>query len=70
MLIVDGFLASGATIAALARLVERAGATVAGIRAAIEKWSETGRANLAYLSVPIVSLAAVAAMNDDGIQVE
>ena len=67
----DVFLmASGATIAALARLVEHAGATLIGIGAAIEKRFEGGRDDLARLNVPIVSLAVVTDMSDGQIVLE
>ena len=59
VLVVDDFLASGVTIEALVRLVAHAGATLVGIAAAIEKSFEGGRESLAYLDVPIVSLAVI-----------
>jgi xanthine phosphoribosyltransferase len=64
VLVVDDFLASGATIEALVRLVQHAGATLVGIAAAIEKSFEGGRSSLEYLNVPIVSLAVVESMDD------
>ena len=64
VLVVDDFLASGATIEALVRLVAHAGATLVGIAAAIEKSFEGGRASLEYLDVPIISLAVIADMSD------
>jgi len=64
VLVVDDFLASGATIEALARLVAHAGATLVGIAAAIEKSFEGGRASLEYLDVPIVSLAVIDSLDD------
>ena len=70
VLVVDDFLASGATIAALARLVEHAGATVVGICAPIEKGFEGGRAELACFDVPIVSLANITDMSEGKIVVE
>ncbi len=70
VLVVDDFLASGATIAALARLVEHAGATLVGIGAAIEKRFEGGRDDLARLNVPIVSLAVVTDMSEGQIVLE
>jgi xanthine phosphoribosyltransferase len=70
VLVVDDFLASGATIAALARLVEHAGATVVGICAPIEKGFEGGREELACFGVPVVSLANVTDMSDGKIVVE
>ncbi len=70
VLLVDDFLATGATIRALARLVKHAGATLVGIGTAIEKRFEGGRAALADLDVPIVSLAVVTEMRDNEIMVE
>lgn len=66
VLIIDDFLATGKTIDALARLVQNAGATLAGIGAVIEKVFEHGRANLSYWGVPIESLAIITEMRDDG----
>jgi xanthine phosphoribosyltransferase len=70
VLVIDDFLASGATIEALVRLVEHAGATLVGIGAAIEKGFEGGREMLSYLNVPIISLAVVADMSDGRIILE
>ena len=64
VLVVDDFLASGATISALVRLVEHAGATLVGIGTVIEKQFEGGRDDLAYLDVPIVSLAVITDMSN------
>lgn len=64
VLVVDDFLATGATISALVRLVEHAGATLVGIGTVIEKAFEGGREELAALNVPIVSLAIVRDMHD------
>jgi len=64
VLVVDDFLASGATIAALARLVEHAHATVVGIAAPIEKGFEGGREELACFGVPVISLANITDMSD------
>jgi len=70
VLLVDDFLASGATIAALVRLIEHAGATLVGIGAAIEKRFEGGREELAHLGVPIVSLAVITDMRDGKLVLE
>ena len=70
VLVIDDFLASGATIAALVRLVEHAGATLVGIGAAIEKQFEGGREDLAHLNVPIVALAVVSDMDDGKLVLE
>ena len=70
VLVVDDFLASGATIAALARLVEHADATVVGIAAPIEKGFEGGREELACFNVPVVSLVNITDMSDGKIVFE
>jgi xanthine phosphoribosyltransferase len=67
VLIVDDFLATGATILGLVRLAQTAGATIVGIGVLIEKTFEGGRAALAHLGVPIVSLARIRAMEGDQI---
>ena len=64
VLIIDDFLATGNTIAALIRIVEESGATLVGIGAVIEKTFEGGRAALASLNVPIESLAIITDMSD------
>jgi xanthine phosphoribosyltransferase len=66
VLIIDDFLASGQTIQALVRIIQGAGATVAGVGALIEKNFEGGRALLEELHVPIISLAVIASL-DNGI---
>jgi xanthine phosphoribosyltransferase len=67
VLIIDDFLASGKTIGALARLAQEAGAEVKGIGTVIEKAFEEGRQELAFLNVPIYSLAVISRMTDDEI---
>jgi xanthine phosphoribosyltransferase len=67
VLIIDDFLASGATILGLVRLAEAAGAKVVGIGALIEKVFEGGRAVLKQVGVPIESLACITEMNGDRI---
>ncbi len=64
VLIIDDFLASGATILGLARLAKAAGAQVVGIGAVIEKTFEGGREALKPLGLPIESLACIAAMEN------
>ena len=68
VLIIDDFLASGATIQGLVRLAQVAGATVVGIGALIEKTFEGGRTALAHLGVPIESLAQIVSMEGNEIQ--
>ncbi len=70
VLIIDDFLASGATIQGLARLTQAAGAELVGIGTLIEKRFEGGRDNLAYLNVPIVSLVCITSMDDGKIVFE
>ena len=70
VLIIDDFLASGATILGLVQLAEIAGAKIVGIGALIEKVFEGGRAALAHLNVPIKSLAAIKSFEDDQIHCE
>ncbi len=64
VLIIDDFLASGATIAGLAQLAEIAGAKLVGIGALIEKSFEGGRALLEELNVPIKALVSIAALDE------
>jgi xanthine phosphoribosyltransferase len=64
VLVVDDFLATGATILALVRLVQHAEAELVGIGTVIEKAFEGGRAELEALGVPVVSLAVVSDMGD------
>ena len=65
VLIIDDFLASGATIMGLVRLAEAAGAQVVGIGALIEKTFEGGRAALAPLGLPIHALTSITSMDGD-----
>jgi xanthine phosphoribosyltransferase len=67
VLIIDDFLASGATIQGLARLAQTAGAVIVGIGALVEKTFEGGRAVLANLGVPIEALARIRLMEGDQI---
>jgi xanthine phosphoribosyltransferase len=64
VLIIDDFLASGATILGLIRLAQAAGATVIGIGTLIEKSFEGGRAALAYLNLPVESLVCINSMDN------
>lgn len=64
VLIVDDFLASGATIAGLVRLAQTAGAALVGIGALIEKTFEGGRDLLSYLNVPIEALVSISSLDD------
>jgi xanthine phosphoribosyltransferase len=64
VLIIDDFLASGATILGLVRLAEASGSKVVGIGALIEKLFEGGREALKPTGVPIHSLACITAMDE------
>jgi xanthine phosphoribosyltransferase len=67
IIIIDDFLASGATIWGLVRLAQAAGATIVGIGTLIEKVFEGGRELLKPIGVPIESLAVIKSMEDDKI---
>jgi len=67
VLIIDDFLASGATILGLVRLAQSAGAQVIGIGVLIEKVFEGGRDALAHLGVLIKALARIKAIEGDEI---
>ena len=64
VLIIDDFLASGATILGLVRLAQAAGSEVVGIGALIEKSFEGGRSALEHLNVPIETLACITSMEN------
>ena len=68
VLIVDDFLATGRTIAALARIVQSSGATLVGIATVVEKTFEGGREMLLEWGVPIYSAATIVDMADGRIQ--
>ncbi len=59
VLIIDDFLATGATLSALSSLVRESGATLQGIACVIEKPTERGRDVLSHLNVPIITLAKI-----------
>jgi xanthine phosphoribosyltransferase len=64
VLVIDDFLATGATISALVRLIRHAEAELVGIGTVIEKSFEGGREDLEGFGVPIVSLAVVSDMSN------
>lgn len=70
VLIIDDFLASGATIQGLVRLAQAAGSQVVGIGTLIEKSFEGGREALAHLNVPIETLACITAMENGTIRMD
>ena len=59
VLLIDDFLATGLTIGAIAALIQQSGAMLCGIGCVIEKVFEGGRAHLADLDVPIITLAKI-----------
>ena len=65
ILVIDDFLATGATILGLVRLAQTAGAVIVGVGALVEKTFEGGRDALAYLNVPVESLARIQSMEGD-----
>ncbi len=70
VLIVDDFLASGATILGLIRLARAAGAEVVAVGTLIEKSFEGGRAALLEVlgpQIPVESLAIITEMSEKGI---
>jgi len=68
VVIIDDFLASGATILGLVRLAQTAGARVVGIGALIEKTFEGGRTELKHLGVPLHALVVIEDMSDGQIR--
>jgi xanthine phosphoribosyltransferase len=68
VLIIDDFLATGATILGLVRLAETAGSDVVGIGALIEKTFEGGRSALLGLGIPIEALVQIISMEGDQIE--
>lgn len=69
VLLIDDFLATGKTIAALVGLVRQCGATLCGIGCLVEKSFERGRIELQEVGVPIVTLAVIESMEGDTIVV-
>lgn len=59
VVLIDDFLASGQTIAALVALIQQSGATLCGIGCIIEKPFEGGRQHLKALNIPIITLARI-----------
>lgn len=64
IIIIDDFLATGATILGLVRLTQTAGSRIVGIGTLIEKTFEGGRNALAHLQVPIEALVKITSMED------
>lgn len=70
VLIIDDFLASGATILGLARLAQTAGAEIVGVGTLVEKTFEGGRKALERLGVPVEGLVMIRSMEGDLIEFE
>jgi xanthine phosphoribosyltransferase len=68
VLIIDDFLATGATILGLVRLAEASGSKIVGIGALIEKIFEGGRDALSSLGVPVESLACIKSLDNNKIE--
>ena len=69
VLIIDDFLASGLTTEALIRAIQSSGAEVLGVGAVIEKSFEGGRGRLETHNIPVVSLAIIEQLSEEGIVV-
>ena len=67
VLIIDDFLATGATILGLVRLAQTAGAQIVGVGAVIEKIFEGGRQALEHLGVPVEGLVQIKSMEGNQI---
>lgn len=70
VIVIDDFLASGGTLRALAAIIRQSGAELLGLGCVIEKSFEEGRAKLADLGVPILTLANIVRMGEEGVVVE
>ena len=66
VLIIDDFLANGCALEGLVRLVESAGAKVAGAGIVIEKGFQDGGSRLRERGIRIESLAIIESMQGDG----
>lgn len=64
VVIIDDFLATGQTLAALADIIRQANAKLFAIGCVVEKTFENGRECLADLQVPVFSLAKINIVND------
>lgn len=68
VLIVDDFLAHGQAACGLARIVEQAGARVAGIGIVIEKAFQPGRGELERLGYRVEALARIASLQGGAVR--
>lgn len=64
IVIIDDFLATGQTLAALADIIVQADANLLAIGCVIEKSFESGRDLLSSLQIPVLSLAKINIVND------
>ena len=67
VLIIDDFLANGEACRGMIKMIEEAGAKLAGIGIAIEKGFQPGGKELRGMGIPVKSLAIVDSMTDDSI---
>lgn len=67
ILIVDDFLATGAALIGLAKIVKESGAHLVGVGAVIEKSFQEGRGLLEQEGIRIESLARIQSMSAEGI---
>ncbi len=68
ILIIDDFLANGEACNGLIKMIEEAGAKLAGVGIAIEKGFQPGGKALRDRGIPVKSLAIVDSMTDDSIR--
>jgi len=66
VLIIDDFLANGAALSGLIKLVKDAGAVVVGAGIAIEKAFQPGGELIRSMGIRVESLARIRSMSDDG----
>lgn len=67
VLIIDDFLANGAAAEGLMKIVDEAGASLAGIGIAVEKGFQPGGAAIRSRGIKLASLAIIDSMTDDSI---
>ncbi|MBR6918048.1 MAG: xanthine phosphoribosyltransferase [Clostridia bacterium] len=68
VLIIDDFLANGEALLALVSICNAAGATVAGVGIAIEKWYQGGGDKIRSMGIRVESLAKIKSMNGSDIE--
>jgi xanthine phosphoribosyltransferase len=70
VLLIDDFLARGGALFALSEICRQAGASVAGAGVVIEKSYQDGGRKLRESGMKVVSLARIAAMDENGVTFE